>query len=198
VAVTALNKKWFLFERFTFCGKQGVQVVHEPWEEYVGEMCEGITSKLYGTHPSVSLSSYVLTWKWLFTFPVPPSSALDATLAPFLPPGVLQAQIEGTVALYEGLNPAFWPADCRLARRAYMCGAYFRCVAKRTFLRHCASLCYRCFVSLQLSARRRLAGDVFWHCVHAVVHAPRSVRPLRQPVPADDRGAPSAVRSRPP
>jgi hypothetical protein len=29
--------------------QQGVQTVHEPWEEYVGEMCDGITRKLYGT-----------------------------------------------------------------------------------------------------------------------------------------------------
>jgi hypothetical protein len=64
---------------------------------------------------------------------VPPSAALDDTLAPFLPPYVLQAQIEGTVAMYENLNPAYWPSDCRLARRAYMCGAYFRyCTTMRT------------------------------------------------------------------
>jgi hypothetical protein len=28
---------------------QGVQTVHEPWEKYVGDMCDGITRELYGT-----------------------------------------------------------------------------------------------------------------------------------------------------
>lgn len=78
--------------------------MHDPKEPYVGSMCESITHELY----------------------VPASSALDPTLAPFLPPYVLQAQIEGTIAKYESINPNFWTSDCRLARREYLCGAFFR------------------------------------------------------------------------
>jgi hypothetical protein len=89
-----------------------VLTVHEPKEAYTGEVCKSITVGDIYIPPSYSL--YFL--------------GLDTTLAPFLPPGKLQQEIENTVTYFEQQIPRFFPSDCLLRRREFMCGAFFEYV----------------------------------------------------------------------
>jgi hypothetical protein len=77
-----------------------VQLVQSSAEPYVGEVCKGITDRVYVT-PSK-----------------PP-------LAPLLPPFVMQSILEVTLAGLEAMVPSIMTPACLLAQRKLVCGLYF-------------------------------------------------------------------------
>ena len=82
---------------------QGMQLVASPAEPYIGKVCSGIIKEYY----------------------VPPSSSINETLAPLLPPFVAQYIMEEYLTGLEEKIPTYFPSSCQLAQRELMCSMIF-------------------------------------------------------------------------
>ena len=82
---------------------QGVSVVAEPFEPYIGSVCSGLVDEYY----------------------VPPSSTVDPMFAPLLPPYVLQSVNEYSISTLETYIPKFLTSKCLVAQRKYICSLAF-------------------------------------------------------------------------
>lgn len=77
-----------------------LQLVQDTDEPYIGDVCRGITERVY----------------------LPPSSP---PLAPLLPPFVMQSVLEVTLAALEEMIPKIMTPSCLLAQRKIVCGLFF-------------------------------------------------------------------------
>jgi hypothetical protein len=91
---------------------QAASVVASSKEPYIGKTCTGIIRSVY----------------------VPAPSALDARLAPLLPPYVVQSIIEQKLAANIAKVPLFFSSACLLAQRQYACSIGFNVAHKVTAL----------------------------------------------------------------
>jgi uncharacterized membrane protein len=82
---------------------QGKQLVASPAEPYIGKVCAGIIENYY----------------------VPAPATVNASLAPLLPPFVLQYAMESYLTGIEALIPKYMTSDCLLAQREIMCTLIF-------------------------------------------------------------------------
>jgi hypothetical protein len=82
---------------------QGKQLVASPAEPYIGKVCAGIIENYY----------------------VPAPATVNASLAPLLPPFVLQYAMESYLTGIEALIPKYLTSDCLLAQREIMCTLIF-------------------------------------------------------------------------
>lgn len=74
-------------------------LVAEPNEPYVGKVCKDVITEFYTASPK----------------------ALDASLAPLLPPFVLQNLVEGMLSSIEAEIPRYLTSSCLVAQREIMC-----------------------------------------------------------------------------